>query len=133
MENESLQLRGRVALVTGGSRGIGRAVAERLSDQGVHVVVNYRSDKDSAEAVVDYAIAKGVSALALQADVSNLSEAISLIGGTLQQFQRLDFLICNAGVWEGAPVDEIPEAMWDKTMNVNLRGTWTMCHAAVPI
>lgn len=133
MENESLQLRGRVALITGGSRGIGRAVVERLSDQGVHVVVNYRSDKDSAEAVVAYAIAKGVSALALQADVSNLSEATRLIGGTIQQFQRLDFLICNAGVWEGAPVDEIPEAMWDRTMNINLRGTWTMCHAAVPI
>lgn len=133
MENESLQLRGRVALVTGSSRGIGRAVVERLSDHGVHVVVNYRSDKDSAKAVVADAIAKGVSALALQADVSNLSEATKLIEGTLKQFQRLDFLICNAGIWEGAPVDEIPEALWDKTMNVNLRGTWTMCHVAVPI
>ena len=133
MQNDSFQLRGRVALVTGGSRGIGRAVAERLSDEGVHVVVNYRSDKGSAEAVVSSATAKGVSAMALQADVSNLSEATSVIADTLQRFKRLDLLICNAGIWEGAPVEEIPEEMWDRTMNVNLRGTWTMCHAAVPI
>lgn len=133
MENDSFQLRGRVALVTGGSRGIGRAVAERLFDEGVHVVVNYRSDKESAEAVVSSATAKGVSGVALQADVSNLSEATSLIAHTLERFKRLDLLICNAGIWEGAPVEEIPEEMWDKTINVNLRGTWTMCHAAVPI
>lgn len=133
MEDESLQLHGRVALVTGGSRGIGRAVVERLSDNGVQVVVNYRSDRDAAEAAVAYATAQGVAGLAAQADVSNLSEAKALIEATLQKFQRLDFLICNAGIWEGAPVEEIPEAMWDKTMSVNLRGTWTMCHVAVPI
>ena len=133
MGNESLRLRGRVALVTGGSRGIGRAVVERLSDEGVHVVVNYRSDKDSAETVVANVTAKGVAGLALQADVSNLSEATSLIKHTVERFERLDILICNAGIWEGAPVEEMPEAIWDKTMSVNLRGTWTMCHAAVPI
>ena len=133
MGNESFQLRGRVALVTGGSRGIGRAVVERLSDEGVHVVVNYRSDEKAANATLKNATENGVEGLALRGDVSNLSEAARMIGETLQRFQRLDFLICNAGIWEGAPVEEIPEVMWDKTMNVNLRGTWTMCHAAIPI
>ena len=133
MESESLQLRGRVALVTGASRGIGRAVVERLADEGVHVVVNYRTDKDAAAAVVVQAQARGVNALALQADVSELAEATRLVEQTVEHFRRLDILICNAGIWEGAPVEEIPEAMWDKTMQVNMRGTWTICKAAVPV
>ena len=132
MGNDSLQLRGRVALVTGGSRGIGRAVVERLADEGVHVVINYRSDKNAATAVLDEIHARGVKGLALQADVSQLSEASSLVAQTLAHFSRLDFLICNAGIWEGAAVEEISEALWDKTMQVNMRGTWTLCHAAVP-
>lgn len=133
MGNDSLQLRGRVALVTGGSRGIGRAVVERLADEGVDVVINYRSDKNAAVAVVADVEARGAKGVALQADVSQLSEASGLVSQTLEHFSRLDFLICNAGIWEGAPVEEISEALWDKTMQVNMRGTWTLCQAAVPI
>jgi 3-oxoacyl-[acyl-carrier protein] reductase len=133
METESFQLRGRVALVSGASRGIGRAVAERLAELGVHVVVNYRSNKEAAAEVVAKAEAKGGKALAIQADVSELWQAKRLVADTIQRFLRLDFLICNAGIWEGAPVDQMPEALWDKTMQVNLRGTWTLCHAAVPV
>jgi 3-oxoacyl-[acyl-carrier protein] reductase len=69
----------------------------------------------------------------LQADVSDLIEATRLVSETVEHFKQLDFLICNAGVWEGAPVEEIPEEMWDKTIRVNLRGTWTLCRAAVPV
>ncbi|HKR58222.1 MAG TPA: 3-oxoacyl-ACP reductase family protein [Pyrinomonadaceae bacterium] len=133
METESFQLRGRVALVSGGSRGIGRAVVDRLAEAGVAVVVNYRLDKAAAAAAVTSAEAKGVKGLAVQADVSDLSDATRLVAETINHFQRLDFLICNAGIWEGAPVEEMPEALWDKTMNVNLRGTWTLCRAAVPV
>lgn len=133
MANESLQLRDRIALVTGGSRGIGRAVAERLADQGVNVVVNYRSHEAAANDVVASVKERGVQSLALRADVSRLTDADRLVAETVAHFQKLDFLICNAGIWEGAPVEEIPEALWDKTMQVNMRGTWTMCHAAVPI
>ena len=133
METESFQLRGRVALVSGASRGIGRAVAERLAEFGVHVVVNYRSNKEAAAEVVAQAEARGGKAIAIQADVSELWQAKRLVADTIQRFLRLDFLICNAGIWEGAPVDQMPEALWDKTMQVNLRGTWTLCQAAVPV
>ena len=133
METESFQLRGRVALVSGASRGIGRAVAEQLVELGVDVVVNYRSNKEAAADVVAQAEARGGKALAIQADVSELWQAKRLVADTIQRFLRLDFLICNAGIWEGAPVDQMPEALWDKTMQVNLRGTWTLCQAAVPV
>lgn len=133
MENESLQLRGRVALVTGGSRGIGRAVVERLAAMGSHVVVNYRADKKAADAVVASAEAKGVEALAVQGDVAKLIDATRLAQAAFERFKRLDILVCNAGIWEGAPVDEMPEALWDRAMEINLRGTWTICRAAVRI
>jgi 3-oxoacyl-[acyl-carrier protein] reductase len=133
MESDSFQLRGRIALVTGGSRGIGRAVVNRFVEAGVNVAINYRADKAAADEVVAHARGKGVDAIALQADVSDLTEATRLVSETVEHFKRLDFLICNAGVWEGAPVEEIPEEMWDKTIRVNLRGTWTLCRAAVPV
>lgn len=133
MDSESFQLRGRVALVTGGSRGIGRAAVERLADMGSHVVVNYRTDKEAADAVVARAQSRGVEALAVQGDVANLPDATRLVQATFEHFQRLDILVCSAGIWEGAPVDEMPEALWDKTMQINLRGTWTICRTAVPI
>lgn len=133
MESDSFQLRGRIALVTGGSRGIGRAVVNRFAEAGVNVAINYRADKAAADEVVAHARGKGVDAIALQADVSDLIQATRLVSETVEHFKRLDFLICNAGVWEGAPVEEIPEEMWDKTIRVNLRGTWTLCRAAVPV
>lgn len=132
MENDFLKLRGRVALISGGSRGIGRAVAKQFAELGVDLVINYRSDKEAAAEVVAYAEAKGARALAVAADVSEVWQAKRLVADALQRFQRLDFLICNAGIWEGAPVEVMTEEMWDKTMQVNLRGTWTLCQAAVP-
>ncbi len=132
MDNDFLKLRGRVALISGGSRGIGRAVARRLAELGADLIVNYRSDNEAAAEVVTYAEAQGVRALAVPADVSEVWQAKRLVADALQRFQRLDFLICNAGIWEGAPVDEMSESMWDKTMQVNLGGTWALCQAAVP-
>lgn len=132
MSRETFQLAGRVALVTGGSRGIGRAVVERLAEMGAHVVVNYLRDGEAADEVVRSALAHGVEALAVQADVSRLNEAEKLIAACLAKFSRLDLLICNAGIWKGAPVEEISEEIWDRTMEINLKGTWTVCRAAVP-
>jgi 3-oxoacyl-[acyl-carrier protein] reductase len=83
--------------------------------------------------VVARAEAKGVKAVAIQGDVSELDAAQRLVAEAVEQFQRLDFLICNAGIWIGAPVAEMNEAMWDQTMQVNLRGTWTICRTAIPI
>lgn len=131
-EDCSLELRGRVALVTGGSRGIGRAVVERLAERGSHVAVNYRSNEGAAEAVVASALAIGVEALAVKGDVANLAEANRMVQAVLDRFGRLDILVCNAGIWEGSPIDEMAEEVWDRAMDINLRGTWTVCRAAIP-
>ena len=129
---DGLNLRGRVALITGGSRGIGRATAVRLAEQGANVLVNYRQDENSAREVVGELERLGVEALAVKADVSSLKEAESLVSKTLERFSRLDILVCNSGIWEGAPVEEISEELWDRVLVVNLKGTWTVCRAVVP-
>jgi len=71
--------------------------------------------------------------MSVRADVTKLPEAERLIEETRKQFGRIDVLICNAGVWEGAPVEEISEELWDRVLDVNLRGTWTVCRATVPL
>src|ERR1043165_4294965 len=95
-----LGLTDRVAIVTGGSRGIGKAVVSLLASCGVHVVVNYFRDEAAAAAVANLAQAQGVKAIAIRADVSRLDEAERLVQETLEHFARLDLLICNAGIWE---------------------------------
>ncbi len=131
MSSDFLQVAGRVAVITGASRGIGRAVAERLAQLGAHIVINYVRDKDSANEVVKLAQEAGVDAIAVQADVSQLHGAQSLIAETIAHFRRLDFLICNAGIWEGARVECMSEEMWNRTIDINLKGTWTVCREAV--
>lgn len=131
MKLEDLGLRGRVAIVTGGSRGIGRAVVELFAELGAHVVVNYSKDPEAAEATVNAAREKGVEATSFEADVADVMEAQKLIDFTKDKFQRVDLLVCNAGIWEGAPVDKMTDAMWDRTIDINLKGTWTVCRAAI--
>jgi 3-oxoacyl-[acyl-carrier protein] reductase len=132
LQVEGLSLAGKVALVTGGSRGIGRSVVDLMATLGADVVVNYARDKAAAESAVEAARNKGVKSTALQADISKLAEADGLVQQTLEQFGRIDFLICNAGIWEGQPVESISEELWDRTMNINLKGTWSVCRAVVP-
>jgi 3-oxoacyl-[acyl-carrier protein] reductase len=128
----SLNLKGKIAVVTGGSRGIGRATAVCFAKLGANVVVNYLKDESAAAAAVEAAEAGGVSALAIQADVSLPHEAQRLIEAALERLGRIDFLVCNAGIWEGGPIEEMSEETWDRTIDLNLKGTWAACHAAVP-
>ena len=128
----SLKLAGRVALVTGGSRGIGRAVVEKMAESGVDVAVNYLSDEASAAESVESAIKHGVRARAVRGDVSDLSGARAVVSGMLESFDRIDFLICNAGLWEGAPVDTQSEESWQRVIDTNLKGSWTLCREAAP-
>jgi len=127
-----LGLADRVAIVTGGSRGIGKAVVELLASCGAHVVVNYVRDAEAASATVNLAQSHGVKAIAVQADVSQLDEAERLVKETVEHFGRVDFLICNAGIWVGASVESISEELWNRTLDINLKGTWSVCRAAVP-
>ncbi|HEU4769854.1 MAG TPA: 3-oxoacyl-ACP reductase family protein [Pyrinomonadaceae bacterium] len=133
MKSDDLGLADRVALVTGGSRGIGKSVVLLLASYGAKVVVNYVSDEQSAAATVAEAREYGAEALAIQADVSKVAEGERVVRETVEQFGRIDFLICNAGIWEGAAVESIPEELWDRTMDINLKGTWSVCRAAAPV
>jgi 3-oxoacyl-[acyl-carrier protein] reductase len=126
-----LQLNGQVAVVTGGSRGIGRAIVKLLSELGAHVVVNYVKDQNAAEATVSEARGRGVEAILVRADVAKPPEAEQLIAEAVEHFKRVDILVCNAGIWEGAPLEEMSEELWDRTMDINLKGTWTVCRAVV--
>lgn len=125
-------LRERVAVVTGGSRGIGRAVALRLAEAGAHVVINYLQHEAEAERVARSCAEFGVGALTFRADVSVVAQAAALADAALERFGRLDLLVANAGIWEGQAVEEMNEELWDRVVDVNLKGTWAACRAAVP-
>ncbi len=137
MEESSLELpkglfAGRTAIVTGASRGVGRATALRLAEAGANVVVNYLSNKAEAEETVADCKAKGVDAVAVGADVSEFSGAQAVAKATLDRFGRIDLLVCNAGVWDGAPIEEMSEELWNKVINTNLKSAWAMTKVCVP-
>jgi len=131
--NDILGLAGKVALVTGASRGIGRSVVELFAELGASVAVNYVRDVEAANEAVAKAKTRGIKAVALQGDVSTLEDGSRVVKETLEHFGRLDFLICNAGIWEGDAVESMSEELWDRTIAINLKGTWTVCRAAVPV
>ncbi|HEX8071381.1 MAG TPA: SDR family NAD(P)-dependent oxidoreductase [Pyrinomonadaceae bacterium] len=130
---ESLGLGGRVALITGGARGIGRALALRLAQAGAHVALNYVRAERAAAAAAAAAERAGVQACALRADVSRPEEAEGLVRAVYERYGRLDIVVCNAGVWTGAAVEALDEALWDQVVDINLKGTWAVCRAAVPV
>jgi 3-oxoacyl-[acyl-carrier protein] reductase len=123
----SYLLSGKTAIVTGASRGIGRATALRLAEAGANVVVNYFQSESNANEVVSLCRESGVEAFAFKADVSKLDEAEALTSSTIENFGRIDLLVANAGIWEGAPINEMSETIWDKVLDANLKGTWTVC------
>ncbi len=129
---ESVNLHGRVAIVSGGSKGIGRAVALRRAQAGVQVVINYLTDEAGANESLRDVEKAGSKGICVRADVSKLEDAHSLVLRTWEELGRLDILICNAGVWEGAPAESLEEKMWDRTLEINLKGTWALCRAAIP-
>lgn len=125
-------LKDRVAIVTGGSRGIGRATAIRLAESGSHIVINYARREDEAIEIANLIRALGRDALLVQADVSKLEDAQRLVQKTIAHFGRCDILVANAGIWEGDAVENMSEEIWDKVIDINLKGTWTVCRAVVP-
>jgi len=129
---KDLDLEGRVAVITGAARGIGRATAESFARAGVNVVINYLRDEAAARRTAETAEGFGVRAHKVSADVSEAGGAERIVRETLEVFGRLDILVCNAGVWEGAALESTSEELWDRVLGINLRGTWTVCREAVP-
>ena len=115
-------LKGKVAVVTGASRGIGRGIAERLAKDGASIVVNYTKSAGEAEQVVAGINAQGGTAVAVQADVSKVDDIRRLIQDTLQTFGRLDILINNAGIFWSKPIVETTEEEYDRMFAVNAKG-----------
>jgi len=123
---------GKTAIVTGASRGVGRATALRLAEAGANVVVNYLSNDAEAFETVEMCKNKGVGAISVKADVSEFTGAQEIAKQTLERFGRIDLLVCNAGVWDGAPIEEMSEELWNKVINTNLKSAWAMTKACVP-
>jgi 3-oxoacyl-[acyl-carrier protein] reductase len=123
-------LRGKVALVTGASRGIGRAIAESLSRAGAAVVINYVRDADAARKFAEEIEAAGGQALAVQADVARVAEVIRLFDETIARFGKLDILVNNAGIMITQPVSAVTEAEFDRIFAVNVKGTFFACQQA---
>jgi len=119
----------RVAVVTGGSRGIGRAIALELARQGCVVVVNYRSSGEAAQQVVDEINALGGDARAVQADVSVLAEAQGLIKAALDAFGTIDILVNNAGIARDGFLMRLSEEDWDAVLATNLKGAFNCIKA----
>lgn len=123
---------GKTAIVTGASRGVGRATAIRLAEGGSNVVVNYLSNIGEAAETVRMCQEKDVRAIAVQGDVSEFAAAHEIAKQTLEEFGRIDLLVCNAGVWEGAAIEDMTEEVWNKVINTNLKSAWAMTKACVP-
>lgn len=117
-------LSGKVAIVTGASSGIGRAIAERIADEGAIVVVNHSKSAEKAQQVVVGIQAKGGKALAVQADLSRVADARRLVIDTVKQFNRLDILINNAGKFMPKPLEETTEEDFDGVMALNAKGPY---------
>lgn len=124
-------LEGKVAVVTGASRGIGRVIAEDLAAHGAKVIVNYNSSAAAAEAVVDAITSKAGQATAVQADVSDLDAAQALIKTTLDRYNQIDILVNNAGTTRDTLLLTMKEADWDIVLDTNLKSVFNCCKAAL--
>lgn len=117
-------LENKVAIVTGGSRGIGKSIALNLAKQGAHVVVNYTSNSAAADAVVNEINALGSKAIAVQADVSKEADILRLIEETETELGKINILVNNAGITRDGLLIRMKEQDWDDVLNINLKGVF---------
>ena len=127
-----MRLNGKVAIVTGGSRGIGACIARRLAADGAAVAVVAHTARAKADAVVKEIVDTGGRAAPFQADVSQVAECERLAAEVVDTFGTIDILINNAGVYYRLPIEETTEALWDAQIDINLKGSFFMVKAVAP-
>jgi len=125
------KLTGKVALVTGASKGIGASIAEKLAEEGASLIVNYSTSKEGADRVVKSIVQKGGKAIALQANMADQKDINRLFAESKKAFGKLDILINNAGIYEFAPLEQITPEHFYKHFDLNVLGLLLACQAAV--
>jgi 3-oxoacyl-[acyl-carrier protein] reductase len=128
----TIDLSSRTALITGGSRGIGRATADLLARAGARVAINYLRDEKAANAAVREIRAAGGEAMALAGDVADVEQARQLVRDVVAAWGRLDVVVLNAGIWDEDVAGRGDVAVWDRTYAINQRGAYLVTDAAVP-
>jgi 3-oxoacyl-[acyl-carrier protein] reductase/pteridine reductase len=127
------RLAGKVALVTGAAKRIGRSVALRLASEGADVIVNYRSSKAEADEVVAQIVAMGRRAAAMQADVAKRRDVLAMFAAVEREFGHLDILVNNAGMFLPAKFEELTEEQWDAILDTNLKSQFLCSQTAAPM
>jgi 3-oxoacyl-[acyl-carrier protein] reductase len=125
-------LKGKVALVTGASRGIGKAIALKLAEHGADVVVNYINKAEAAEEVKESIIKTGGRALTFQADVSNRRALENMVNYTIEKFGKIDILVNNAGIVRFGTITDMSQTDWNDVVNTNLSGTFHLSQLVAP-
>ncbi|MEE9449837.1 MAG: 3-oxoacyl-ACP reductase family protein, partial [Ignavibacteriaceae bacterium] len=138
MENKNnnktgIHLKGKSAIVTGGSLGIGTAIALKLAEFGANVAINYRKHKEEAEEVIKKVKAMGCKGLVVQADISNFNDAGKMVDNVVKEFGGLDILVNNAGINRDGVIWKMTEEQWDSVIDINLKGYFNYIRAAAPI
>jgi len=129
-----INLKGKVALITGASRGIGAATAIKFAQAGIRgLVINYNHDKDAAQQVAASCEKFGVETMLIRADVSRVAAVEKMIDTTIGRLGSLDILVANAGIWKEAAIEQMSEAEWNETIDVNLKSIYACCHAAARV
>jgi 3-oxoacyl-[acyl-carrier protein] reductase len=128
-----IDLKDKTVLITGGSRGIGAAVAVLFARAGADVAITYASADSSAKKVTDEVHNIGRRCVALKGDVSSEEDVTWVVNEAVRILRRIDVLVNNAGIWTHGEIASMPEEVWDQTIDVNLKGMFLMCRAVVPL
>jgi 3-oxoacyl-[acyl-carrier protein] reductase len=133
VEKEVIDLSNQVALITGGSRGIGASTAKLFANAGANVAITYRGNDRRACEVIDEIKNSGRKAKAFKGDNSKSVVVKKIVEDVLNEFGRIDVLVNNAGIWTYGEIDKMDEKVWDETMDLNLKGAFLFCRYVVPI
>ena len=127
-----MDLKGKTALITGASRGIGRAIALLYAEHGCHIAFTYINEDKEANELTQQLLSKGVQVLCIQSNAADFDKAHIVVKQVVDTFGKLDILVCNAGIAQDTLLMRMTENQWDNVLNVNLKSVFNYCHAASP-